>query len=96
MRMEASTCLGWIGTIMHFSISQLAKMYVLEEQAPGWVSIEKELSDPIPLQAFIYQTGGDIPFKNPLLLFSRETWQMSHHLTLLDPGVRSQEKLRLA
>ena len=58
-----------------FSVNQLAKIYITEDQAPGWVLTEKKLTEPIPLQAFISQTGGEILSRNPLLLFARETWQ---------------------
>ncbi len=76
-----------------FSLNQLAKMYITENQAPGWVLIEKELAEPIPLQAFISQTGGEIPFRNPLLLFVRETWQVSHHLISLNPSFNRKSSL---
>lgn len=69
-----------------FSLNQLAKIYITEDQAPGWVLIEKELTEPIPLQAFISQTGGEIPSRNPLLLFARETWQVSHRLIGTNPS----------
>lgn len=69
-----------------FSLNQLAKIFIAESQAPAWVLIEKELTEPIPLQAFISQTGGEIPFKNPMLLFARDTWQTSHRLINLNPS----------
>lgn len=46
-----------------FSLNQLAKIFIAENQAAAWVLIEKELTEPIPLQAFISQTGVEIPFK---------------------------------
>lgn len=70
-----------------FSLNQLAKIYIAEDQALGWVLTEKELTEPIPLQAFISQSKGEIPFRNPLLLFARETWKASHRLIGLKPVV---------
>lgn len=76
-----------------FSLNQLAKIDGAENQVPGWVLIEKELTEPIPLQAFLSQTGGEVPSRNPLLSFVRETWQKSHDITGLDPFFTKQSPL---
>lgn len=76
-----------------FSLKQLAKIHITEDQAPSWVGIEKELSEPIPVQAFISQSGGEVPSKNPLLSFARETWQASHRLTGLNPSFTRRSSL---
>lgn len=76
-----------------FSLNQLAKIDNAENQAPGWVLIEKELTEPVPLQALRSQTGGEIPSRNPLLSFVRETWQRSHDIAGLNPFFTKQSPL---
>lgn len=63
-----------------FSLNQLSKINIVEDKSPRWVLIENELTNPLPVQAFIAQTGGEIPLKNPLLAFARETWRTSHQI----------------
>lgn len=48
-----------------FSLSQLSKSNMPEVCAPTWVVIEKELIEPFSVQAFLTQTGGDVPNRNP-------------------------------
>lgn len=76
-----------------FSLNQLSKINIAEDQAPRWVPIERELTEPFPIQAFISQTGGEIPFKNPLLEFARETWRVSHQVTGLKPCFTKRSSL---
>ena len=61
-----------------FDLSQLSKSNMLEICAPAWVAIEKELIEPYSVQAFLTQTGGDVPYRNSVLAFSRESWRWAH------------------
>uniref|UniRef100_A0A3P8TWW9 Reverse transcriptase domain-containing protein n=1 Tax=Amphiprion percula TaxID=161767 RepID=A0A3P8TWW9_AMPPE len=63
-----------------FSLNQLSKIYGADSQTPVWVSIERELTEPFSIHAFITQTEGEIPFNSPLLRFARETWRTSHQI----------------
>lgn len=63
------------------------------EQAPVWVSIEKDLTYPHPVQAFITQTGGEIPHNNPVLTFSQETWRTSHKIIGSNPNFTHKTSL---
>uniref|UniRef100_A0A3P8RUG3 Reverse transcriptase zinc-binding domain-containing protein n=1 Tax=Amphiprion percula TaxID=161767 RepID=A0A3P8RUG3_AMPPE len=63
-----------------FSLNQLSKIYGADGQSPAWVSIERELTEPFSIHAFMTQTEGEIPFNSPLLRFERETWRTSHQI----------------
>lgn len=76
-----------------FSLKQLPKIHIAEGRAPGWVLTENELTEPMPLQAFISQSGGEVPSKNPVLSFARETWQASHCLIGLNPSFTRRSSL---
>lgn len=43
-----------------------------------WVTVEKDLTYPHPIQAFITQTDSAIPNNNPVIAFSQETWPIRH------------------
>lgn len=72
MKTGVSVYQEFTGNTMLFPLNQLSTMYTAEDQAAAWISIERELK-PLPIQAFISQTGGEIPFMNPMLMFGRET-----------------------
>lgn len=76
-----------------FSLKQLSKTYLAEDRAPCWVSIEKDLTEPFPTQAFISQTSGEIPYKNPVLDFARETWRVAHQITGSKPSFTKNTSL---
>lgn len=73
-----------------FCLKQLSKLYMSADQAPVWVSIEKELTYPYPTQAFITQTNDVIPYDNPILAFSQETWQASHKIMGLNSNLQTK------
>ncbi len=56
-----------------FCLKQLSNLYMTSDQAPVWVAIEKELTHPYPVQAFITETSDVIPYDNPIPTFSQET-----------------------
>lgn len=76
-----------------FCLKQLSKLYMSADQAPVWVSIEKELTYPYPTQAFITQTNDVIPYDNPILAFSQETWQASHKIMGLNSNFTNKTSL---
>ena len=63
------------------------------DQAPVWVSIEKELTYPNLTQAFISQTSDVIPYDNPILAFSQETWQALHKIIGLNSNFTNKTSL---
>ncbi len=58
-----------------------------------WVAIEKELTHPYPVQAFITQTSDVIPYDKPILTFSQETWQATHKIMGLNPNLTNKTSL---
>ena len=56
-----------------FCLKQLSKQYMTNDQAPARVALEKDLTYPYPVQAFITQTSDVNPYNNPVLTFSKET-----------------------
>ncbi len=76
-----------------FCLKQLSNLYMTSDQAPVWVAIEKELTHPYPVQAFITQTSDVIPYDNPILTFSQETWQATHKIMGLNPNFTNKTLL---
>lgn len=67
-----------------FSLSQLSKWNVPETSAPAWVAMEEELVKPFSMQAFLTDTVGDIPYRNPALSFPTDSWKRAHEICNID------------
>lgn len=60
------------------SLSQLSKINMSEGQAPAWIAIEKNLVKPFSMQAFLTQTGGDIPYSIRQNQLEKSSSDMQH------------------
>lgn len=76
---DGGLCLPHIAWYYYaFCLKHLLKLLTTPDQAPTWVSIEKDLIHIYPIQDFITQMYDMDPCDNPVLSFSQETWQTSH------------------
>lgn len=69
-----------------FGLKQLSRLLVPADQAPLWVSMEGDLTHPLPTQVFMTQTSGVNRYNNPILAFSQEIWQTSHKMIGTNPA----------
>lgn len=71
----------------------LFTVYMTSDQAPVWVAIEEDLTHPYPVQAFITETSDVIPYDNPILTLSQETWQVTYKIMDLNPNFTNKTSL---
>ena len=63
------------------------------DQAPVVMGMEKDLTYPYPVQAFITQTSEVIPYNNPVLTFSQGSLQASHKTVGVNPNFTYKSSL---